>query len=282
MPEREFSRATVPLRRLVPNMITTAALCSGVAALHFASRVQPDLAHAVAYIGVAAFLDGLDGRAARLLKATSRFGETFDSLSDFVCFGVAPAFLLYRFCQRDLTLLGLNLEGVVFMACVLFALCSAMRLARFTAQQRRKKPGTKPSRFFTGMPTPAAAAAGLAPIMLALSEVGLQLPTIVVVGHTLLIAAMMVSRLPMFAFKRLRVSRTWAMPLMLAIGLVVVMAARDAWLTGAALALVYMLTLPWSLAAYRREREGELPDAGTGLAGSPAGANVPAEGASPR
>ena len=258
---RNLAQATIPLRKLVPNMITTAALCSGVAALHFASKPEPDFARAVAAVGMAALLDALDGRAARLLKATSRFGETFDSLSDFVCFGVAPAFLIYRFCQRDQTLWGVSLDGLVFMSVVLFALCSAVRLARFTASASKKKLGAKPSPFFTGMPTPAAAGAVLIPAMLLLSDIAVRLPTIMIVGHTLLVAALMVSRLPMFSFKRIRVKRVWVIPLMLAIGLVVVAATRDAWLTAAGVSAAYLLSLPLSLRAAQRDAAKEASEA---------------------
>ncbi|MFN0010677.1 MAG: CDP-alcohol phosphatidyltransferase family protein [Phycisphaerales bacterium] len=277
MKRRSIGHTNVPLRKLIPNMITTAALCSGVAALHFASRPDPDFARAVGAVGMAALLDALDGRAARLLKATSRFGETFDSLSDFVCFGVAPAFLIYRFCQRDQSLLGFNLEGLVFLAVVLFALCSAVRLARFTATQRKKKPGAKPSRFFTGMPTPAAAGAALIPPMLLLSDIAVRLPTVMVIGHTLLIAALMVSRMPMYSFKRLRIARVWVMPMMLAIGAVVVAATRDAWLTAACICAAYLLSLPFSLRGYQRDAAKEAseallvaPAAGEAAPGSPA------------
>ncbi len=261
MKRADIARANIPLRKLIPNMITTAALCSGIAALHFASRAEPDFARAVGAVGMAALLDALDGRAARLLKATSRFGETFDSLSDFVCFGVAPAFLIYRFCQREQSLLGFNLEGLVFMAVVLFALCSAVRLARFTANQRKKKLGSKPSRFFTGMPTPAAAGAVLIPPMLLLSDIAVRLPTVMVIGHTLLIAALMVSRMPMYSFKRIRIARVWVMPMMLAIGVVVVAATRDAWLTAACICAAYLLSLPLSLRGFQRDAAKEASEA---------------------
>jgi len=260
---------TVPLRKLVPNLFTSAALCAGIASMYFVAKADPDFGRAVAAIGISAVLDMLDGRAARLLKGSSRFGETFDSLSDFVSFGIAPAFLLYRFCQPNMTLWGLSLEGPLLVAMVLFVLCSAYRLARFTALQRRKKLGAKPSRFFMGMPTPAAAGAALVPLMLMLSDLAVRMPTALVIGHTLLIAAMMASRWPMFSFKRIRVARAWIMPMMLAMGLLVVLAVRDAWLTAAVLSLGYMLSLPLSRAmAIKDAGEGGI---GTGPASGKAG-----------
>jgi CDP-diacylglycerol---serine O-phosphatidyltransferase len=257
--DRSTPRAdrTVPLRKVIPNLFTCAAMCSGLAAVYFASKTEPDFARACAAVGMAALLDGLDGRAARLLKATSRFGETFDSISDFVAFGLAPAFIIYRFCQPNARFMDVNLEGLVFMATVLFALCSALRLARFTALQRRKKPGSRPSKYFIGMPTPAAAGAVLVPPLLAQSELAVHLPVLVVMMHTLLVAALMISRWPMFAFKTLRIKRHWVLPLMLAVGLVVVGMARDAWLTAAGLSLAYMGSLALSMRSARREQWDE-------------------------
>jgi CDP-diacylglycerol--serine O-phosphatidyltransferase len=250
---------TIPLRKVIPNLFTCAAMCSGLAGVYFASKAEPDFARACAAVGMAALLDGLDGRAARLLKATSRFGETFDSISDFVAFGMAPAFILYRFCQPHAVFMGVNLEGLVFMATVLFALCSALRLARFTAMQRRKKLNAKPSKYFMGMPTPAAAGAALVPPLLMLSDLQLQLPVLVVVVHTLLVAAMMISRWPMFAFKTLRIDRRWVVPLMVGVGLVVVGVARDAWLTAAGICLAYMGSMALSIRAARQDRWDERP-----------------------
>lgn len=261
---------TVPLRKVIPNLFTCAAMCSGLAGVYFASKAEPDFARACAAVGMAALLDGLDGRAARLLKATSRFGETFDSISDFVAFGMAPAFILFRFCQPHATFMDVNLEGLVFMAGVLFALCSALRLARFTAIQRFRKPGTKPSKYFVGMPTPAAAGAALVPPLLLLSDLGLRLPVLVVVLHTLLVASMMISRWPMFAFKSLHIERHWVIPLMVGVGLVVIGMARDAWLTAAGLALAYMASMALSARAAKREQWDE-PVPGL-LGGPPRGA----------
>ncbi len=253
---------SVPLRKIIPNLFTTAALCSGLASLHYAN--SEDWARALAAIGMSGILDMLDGRAARLLKATTQFGEAFDSLSDFVCFGIAPAFLLYRWCRHDLSFMGYSLEGLLVITVVLFGLCSALRLARFTAQQRRKPPGSKPSKFFTGMPTPAAAGAALIPPMLLLSDLQVRTPTLVVIVLLLSIAGLMISRLPMFAFKRLRVHRDWAMPLMLLMAVVVGGFVRDAWLTMSILAAAYVATLPLSIRAARRAPGLEAAKVGAG------------------
>jgi len=140
--------------RLIPNILTMLGLCAGLTAIRFATegRWEP----AAALIVVAAAIDGIDGRLARLLKATSRFGAEFDSLSDFLCFGVAPAMMLYLWTMHDA-------RGLGFAPCLLFAVCSALRLARFNASITEAPamplagPPPKPAyaqSFFTGVPAP--------------------------------------------------------------------------------------------------------------------------------
>ena len=128
--------------RLLPNLLTMLGLCAGMTAIRFAieARWEP----AVTLIVVAAFIDGIDGRLARLLQATSRFGAEFDSLSDFLCFGVAPAFILFLWTLHDA-------RGLGFIPCLLFAACMALRLARFNAAiDAPAAPGTvpRPAGFF--------------------------------------------------------------------------------------------------------------------------------------
>ncbi len=252
--------ASVPLRKIIPNLITIAAMCSGVASLYFSSKFDPatlngedtNLKRAVAAIGMAALLDALDGRAARLLKATSRFGETLDSLSDFVSFGIAPAVLLYRWSQGATTVWGVNLDGLLLMTLASFTVCSAVRLARFTAMQRKKKVGSKPTPFFTGLPTPAAAGAALIPPMLMLSDFAVRTPVLAVIAWMLFVAAFMVSRIPMYSGKGIRVPRRWVIPIMVAIALVVASFAHDAWLTMSGISFAYVLTLVLSVRAHKK------------------------------
>ena len=240
----------VSLRRLVPNFITTAALCCGVAALHFALKAEKDpemWSRALAAVTAAAILDALDGRAARLLRVASPFGATLDSMADFVAFGIAPAFLLFRWSLDQIEPLG-------FIVAVMYALCAALRLARFTAMAKRGK-GSGPwgPHYFLGMPAPGAAGAVLVPLLLdASKKLDLQLPVWVVAGNTVLIAVLMVSRLPVYSLKGVKVSRKLAVPLMVLVGAVVVAGTRDPWLTLAALGTTYLLTVPVSIATARR------------------------------
>ena len=277
-------RREVPFRLLVPNLLTTVALCSGMASIHFSLKASAAVAageptsaagllrindweKAMAAIFVAAIFDMLDGRAARLLKAQSPFGAMLDSLSDFLAFGVAPGVLLHQWTLKDATVLGKDADAFALAAVMTFILCSALRLARFTAATRQVRtphgqmpppqPDTRPnpvaSMFFVGMPTPAAAAAVLIPPMMEnSSKIGYRIPDYLVIGFTFLVAGMMISRLPMYSFKKVRIPRRLVAPLMVIIGLLVVLAAKHPWLTGTVLAGGYLLTTPFSILAYRK------------------------------
>lgn len=272
----------IPIRYIIPNLFTTMSLCCGLAALHFSIKAyfghnspggvkpiyqeNPDLLvtywdRALASVVLAAIFDSLDGRFARLLRVTSRFGAVLDSLADFVAFGVAPAFMLYLWKLGDQKFVGLA-------AVVTFALCSAMRLARFTSMiPARGDAGAKPSAragsFFAGMPTPAAAAAALLPLMIHQSKtIEWEPPAWAVVANTLFIAWLMISRRPMYSFKKLRIRRGKVVPLLVMVGLMVATAVRDPWLMIGALALAYVLTLPLSMWHHHRMATREALDAG--------------------
>src|SRR3954468_23595201 len=117
--------APFPINRMVPNILTLLALCAGMTAIRFA--VNGKFEYAVFAVIVAGIFDGLDGRLARLLKATSSFGAELDSLSDFVSFGVAPAAVLYLWTLSAL-------HGLGWAIALLFAVCCALRLARFNTE----------------------------------------------------------------------------------------------------------------------------------------------------
>lgn len=253
-------KSEIPLRQLVPNVLTSLALCCGMASLHFSIREDWD--RAMYAVLLALVFDGLDGRLARLLRATSRFGAILDSLADFLSFGVAPAMLLYQWMLKGEDLLGLA-------AVVTYVLCAALRLARFTAMApapARNEPPPAAAKtaplavkFFVGMPSPAAAAAVLLPLMLHESRhvtrwngAHFATPWWLVILYTFLIAGLMISRLPMYSFKKVRIARPLVVPLMALLGVVAVSAIKDFWLTVGLLAGVYLLTTPLSISAHRR------------------------------
>ncbi|HVZ93344.1 MAG TPA: phosphatidylcholine/phosphatidylserine synthase [Phycisphaerales bacterium] len=263
--------ADVPLRQIVPNVLTAIGLCSGMAALHFATRGDWD--RAMYAVLLALVFDGLDGRAARLLRVTSGFGAVLDSLADFLSFGVAPAFILYQWMLKDEDAFGLA-------AVITYVLCAALRLARFTAAAHAPKPEhARPdkasTKFFTGMPSPAAACAVLLPIMLHESKHVTQwngghfvTPALLVTLYTFLVGGLMISRLPMYSFKKLRVPRPLIVPLMALAGILVVFAIKDFWLTIGMLSGVYLLSLPVSIRSNRRL-------AASGTTGAEHGATLP-------
>src|SRR4249919_3027988 len=182
----------IPVRTLLPNLITLLALCAGLTAIRLS--VEDKLELALAAIVVAALLDGIDGRIARMLKGTSRFGAELDSLADFVNFGVAPALILYFWGLHDLKSAG-------WIAALVFAICAALRLARFNVMIDDPNKPAWAGNFFTGIPAPAGALVVLLPIYLSL--LGLfRAPAAVTLIFTLVIAGLMVSRLPVFSGKR--------------------------------------------------------------------------------
>jgi CDP-diacylglycerol--serine O-phosphatidyltransferase len=274
---RLVKRSEVPLAALVPNLLTTLALCCGLASIHFSIRaavlqarpmhddalIEAYWQRALAAILLSAVFDALDGRAARLLRVTSKFGAVLDSLSDFVAFGVAPAIILHQWTLAN----WINATGegariyqlVGLLPVMIYAVCAGMRLARFTAAV----PGPKthaPSNYFVGMPTPSAAGAVLIPAMLQVSDLHLKLPEPLVALYTLFIAFLMISRIPMFALKRLRVNRLLVAPLLVLVCILVVTMIFEPWLTVSAVALVYLLSLPFAVYRRRRAPEENLPD----------------------
>lgn len=245
--------------RLIPNIMTMLGLCCGLVAIRFAFEGRFE--QAAALIVVAGVIDGLDGRLARLLKATSRFGAEFDSLSDFLCFGVAPAFILFFWTMQDYRALG-------FAPCLLFAVCMALRLARFNAALD-VGPVVKPAyayNFFTGVPAPAGAGCVLFPLFLGLwfSQSGWELAATaarhpVFVGAVMiLVAGLCISTLPTWSFKNFKVPREYVLPLLLGTGLFVAVLLAEPWAALAMAGILYLCMLPFSVRSYLRlKREAE-------------------------
>lgn len=235
----------IPLRLLVPNLITLLALCLGLTAIRLAIEERLELA--IFAIAVAAVLDGLDGRIARLLKGTSRFGAELDSLSDFVNFGVAPPMLLYVFILHDMRSLG-------WIAALVFAIAAALRLARFNVMLDDPNRPEWQKQFFVGMAAPAGAVTVMLPLYLNFVGIpGGGLPAPVVGVYVVFIAFLMVSRIPTFSGKTFgsRVPRELVLPLFV---LVVMFAALFVSFTFEVLAvstLLYLGALPFGFMRYR-------------------------------
>jgi len=197
----------VPFRVIAPNLITLLALCLGLTAIRLAYEGR--LEHAVIAIIVAALLDGVDGRVARLLKGTSRFGAELDSLADFVNFGVAPALILYGFVLHHLKALG-------WVVALVFAIATGLRLARFNVMLDDPDRPEWKKNFFLGIPAPAGAMASLLPLYIYFLgvPVGAAVAPIALV-YVLSVALLMVSTIPTFSGKTWgkRVPRHWVLPI---------------------------------------------------------------------
>ena len=232
--------------RLAPNIVTMLGLCSGLTGIRLAMD-EAFPAAAVALL-ISAIIDGLDGRVARLLRGSTRFGAQFDSLSDFLCFGVAPAFVLYFWALKDA-------GRYAFLPCLLFSVCMALRLARFNADldEHAQKPFYA-SNFFTGVPAPAGAGLALFPLFLGLEaqKLGLDglyhltrlpwLPVLSLCGT----AFLLVSTLPVWSFKNFKPKGARLLAAGLAAALYTATLALDPWGALAAAGVIYICILPFS------------------------------------
>ncbi|HEY6981071.1 CDP-diacylglycerol--serine O-phosphatidyltransferase [Reyranella sp.] len=234
------------VNRLIPNVLTLAALCSGLTAIRFA--LQGEFRQAVIAVIVAAIFDALDGRVARRLGVTSQFGAELDSLSDFLCFGVTPALVLYLASLKDGGALG-------WVVTLMFPICSALRLARFnTGLLADTPPPAWTGSFFTGVPAPAGALLALIPLVVSFEAEAAWPRHPLVVGAALVgVGGLMVSRLPTFSFKKGRVPRHLVLPLLLGAALVMGVIASSPWIGFSLLGLVYLCLIPFSWMAYRRQ-----------------------------
>ncbi|NQU59969.1 MAG: phosphatidylcholine/phosphatidylserine synthase [Rhodospirillales bacterium] len=234
---------------MIPNILTLMALAAGLTAIRFG--LEERWHHAVIAIVVAGVLDGLDGRIARLLKGASKFGAELDSLSDFVCFGVSPALVLYLWTMRDAGKFG-------WVLVMLFAICCGLRLARFNVMMEDPDAPPWKSRFFTGVPAPAGGGLVLLPMVFSfqMGDEFFRQPWVVGV-FMFVLAAMLVSTIPTYSFKKLKVERRWVLPIMLITGAIVVFLVNAPWLTLSLIGVVYLSLIPFSFRAHRALEKGE-------------------------
>jgi CDP-diacylglycerol---serine O-phosphatidyltransferase len=233
----------IPVRMLVPNVITLLAICAGLTAIRLSTEGRMELA--VGAIVFAAILDGIDGRVARMIKGQSKFGAELDSLADFVNFGVAPGLILYFWQLNEL-----NNGG--WIAAMMYAISGGLRLARFNASIDEPNKPAFTSNYFTGVPAPAGAITVLLPIYLAF--VGLPKPPAMLTAfYTLLIAFLMVSRLPVFSGKsvRMRVPPELVLPVFVSVILFIALLIGYPWYILSAGSVLYLLSLPLGWKSYR-------------------------------
>lgn len=237
----------VPLRVILPNLVTLIALCMGLTAIRFA--IEARFEHAVLAIIAAAILDGLDGRIARALQGTSRFGAELDSLADFVDFGVAPALILYLWSLHEF-------RGLGWFAALVFAIAAALRLARFNVSVDDPNKRAWQEGFFTGMPAPAGACLVLLPLYLSLSELHVPSSHNYAPWHiafVLAVAFLMASRIPHFSGKKLgRIPREYVVVVLFGIAAALVLIATWPMEMLALFCLLYLLMIPLAVRRYRR------------------------------
>jgi len=239
----------IPFRKLVPNIVTMLALCSGLTSIRYS--VQEDWGKAILFIFLAGILDGLDGRLARMLKASSKFGAELDSLCDFVSFGIAPAILMFQWCLFDLPKIG-------WFFCLLYSMGMAMRLARFNTMLEDDTIPPYWSHYFTGVPAPAAAAMATMPILITFdfTEAEPFLRTHLFCSIWMLIVAYLeTSRIPTISLKKTRIKTEYMIPLAFCVALLATFLFTQTWLTFGVLIILYALSIPFSVYRFNKEKK---------------------------
>ena len=241
---RKEKRKSQSFNRMIPNILTMLALCAGLTSLRFG--VEGKWEAAVASIIVAGVLDALDGRIARLIRGTSKFGAELDSLSDFLAFGVAPAVLLFLWTMKEAGPIG-------WVLVLLFAVCCALRLARFNTDMDSQNLPVWTKSFFTGVPAPAGGGLALLPIIISFQVENELIRNPQLVGILIVvISALMVSKIPTYSFKQVRVPHKYVLLTMLFVGLIAAFAVGAPWLTITILLIAYIISLPLGYRSFKR------------------------------
>jgi CDP-diacylglycerol--serine O-phosphatidyltransferase len=262
----ERERRGIPFRAMIPNGITALALCIGLTGVSLAIGGEWD--KALGSIVLAGVLDGVDGRIARLLRAQSRFGAELDSLSDNIAFGTAPALILFLWSLQTAPRFG-------WLAALALAVCCALRLARFNARIDAAEQPHKAAGFNTGVPAPAGAGLAFVPMYLWLiTENELFRQWQPVMAWTLFVAALMISSLPTYSWASIRIRPAWRLFALAGIALFGAALIRAPWQTLLALAVLYLVMIPFGLASYARVKRRRA----TAAARAQAGAAMPARG----
>ena len=228
--------------KLVPSTLTLLALCSGVTAIRFGLNDQ--WATAVTFVIASMILDMLDGRAARLLGADSRFGAQLDSLADLVSFGVAPGIIIYMWSLKQMGNAG-------WIAALIFCACAAIRLARFNVESVRDEGATKGNPYFTGLPTPAAACMMLLPLLVSFQWNDPMVRQPWVAGLFIAVTSvLMVSRVPTPSIKYMKLQRQHRLIAVLAFAALAGSLIVWPWATLTAALLIYVASIPFAIFAH--------------------------------
>jgi CDP-diacylglycerol--serine O-phosphatidyltransferase len=235
-------RVTTPGVRLLPNAITVLALCAGLSAVQFA--LTKNYAMAIASIGIAAVLDSLDGRIARLLDATSKMGAELDSLSDGISFGVAPALVIYVWQT--------GADRIGWVASLIFAVCMILRLARFNTLLDDAEQPPYASEFFVGVPAPAGGLLAMLPLVASLQwGEGWWSSQYVVWAWTVAIAALLISRIPTLSLKTVRAPARAIAPLLIGVALLAAAIIQFPLVALVVAMILYLTHIPFAVKRHR-------------------------------
>lgn len=240
---------SLPFRKIAPNIVTMLALCAGVTSIRYS--IQADWTKAVICVFIAAFFDLVDGRVARMLKGSTKFGAELDSLSDCISFGVAPAIMIYQWTMYDLPKFG-------WFFCLLLAMGMALRLARFNTMLEGEEQPEYWKHYFVGVPAPAAAALVMMPIMISFDFPELE-P--IVRSNTFcaillcVVSFLMVSRIPTISTKKMKVPTYMLMPMMLIVALFASFIITQPWFTLGIMTVVYALSIPVGVVVFLKEKK---------------------------
>ena len=242
--KRRLMRGEQPLSRLLPNMITISGMCCGLSAIRFAMLGRFEIA--VAFIIVAAIMDGMDGRVARMLGATSNFGAQLDSLSDFVCFGVCPAIVMYMWQLQEV-------KGIGWAVVLFFSVCAALRLARFNTALFDDKVQRWEKQFFTGVPSPAGGILCLLPLIIFLQfDDSFKINPWISIVYILIIGTLMASRIPTFSGKNIHIKHEIIPQFMIGCSFLLVLFVIEPWAFISVLGLVYICSIFFSISKYKK------------------------------
>ncbi|QKX02693.1 CDP-diacylglycerol--serine O-phosphatidyltransferase [Wolbachia endosymbiont of Litomosoides sigmodontis] len=248
MSNNSSNSRSLPIAKLFPNFITLLGLCSGLTSLKFTFNEQWEFA--VIFIIIAAIIDGMDGRIARILKSTSDFGAQLDSFADFLNFGTAPAFLLYFWKLKEIKVIG-------WILVMIYVICISIRLARFNVSLNVEQLNWEKF-FFSGVPAPICALLSLLPIIVTFhsqeSEYLLLIEQLFNVKNMtcyfLTISFFSVSHIPTFSAKYIYIPRSLSYIFISLFGVFIVFFVSKPWITLPILGIVYTLTIPISTGLY--------------------------------
>ena len=252
MNKKKFKIVSVnKTRYILPSVLTLVGVCLGISSIKFA--MDGNFVFAVLFLVVAAILDALDGRVARLIKGTSNFGKELDSLTDFVSFGIAPAFVIYFW--------ELNKFGKIGWLIVLFySVCCVLRLARFNITKFEDREEWK-NNFFQGVPSPAGGCLILLPLIFELSNFSNLMNIKIITPYlVILVSLLLISKIPTFSFKKISIKRNMTIFLLLGVGLFFLLIVQFTFETLSLGLLIYLLLIPAGIYYYNKKTKLEIND----------------------